>query len=321
MALASIGTSGANGSCCAVSRSQGAGASARRCRGGPVVLGRQPRRVGRRRGSRRRRARAPVAATRRPVARWPRASVEVARRGATATRMPRPRTPTPTWTARRPRRVGSRVPCRLVGLHLVHRCLGLGIEDRLGDGVGDRDRPARRGQLDVVDLGPRRGRIDVAGEVLEVGLDRGADAVAVPRRVRLERVGVGAQLLAPGREVEDLGLEPTALALGDAARGGFGFADQRLRLRLRLLDQLTRARLRLVRPRRRRRAARAAACAAASRRLRDSTGAAPRSPLPQPRCGLRAAGTGRPAASCSFCVKLSIVAAARSSRSSTSSRW
>ena len=97
-----------------------------------------------------------------------------------------------------------------------------------------------------MDLGPRRGRLDLAGEVREVGLDRGADALAVAGRVRVERVGVGAQLLATRREVEDLGFESAAFTLGDAAGGGLGVADERLRLRLGLLDQLTRARLRLV---------------------------------------------------------------------------
>ena len=73
-----------------------------------------------------------------------------------------------------------------------------------------------------------------------------ADAVAVPGHVLLERVGVGAQLLAAGREVEQLGLEPASLTLGDAAGGGLGVADQRLRLRLGLLEHLLGARLRLV---------------------------------------------------------------------------
>ncbi len=217
--------------------------------GGPVVLGRQPRRVGRRRGGRRlRRGRRwrPLSGRRRALRRRRSRWRGDGRRGRGCLgREHRARRGRRVDRAERAR-VGTRVPRRLVGLHLVHRFLGLGIEDGLDDGVGDRDRPARRGQVDVVDLGPRRGRLDLAGEVLEVGLDRGADALAVPRRVRVERVGVGAQLLTARRQVEDLGLESTAFTFGDAAGGGFRVADERLRLRLRLLQQLARARLRLV---------------------------------------------------------------------------
>ena len=114
-------------------------------------------------------------------------------------------------------------------------------------------RPPRRWgrvAVDGISTSWSSGRSDggstVAAELGQVALDRGADAVAVAGDVLLERVGVGAQLLTPGREVEQLGLEPAALALGDAAGGGLGVADQGLRLGLRLLEHLLGAGLRLV---------------------------------------------------------------------------
>ena len=187
---------------------------------------------------------------------------------------------------------------------------------------GRRSRPATRaaGSSTSWISGRGAGGSTSPARLLEVGLDRGADAVAVARRVRVERVGVGAQLLAARREVEDLGLEPTAFTFGDAAGGGLGVADERLRLRLRLLEQLARARLRLVHRvvggalREQQRALQHVGVFA-TRRQRHLR------PLPAAAAGAAAAaGTGRLAASCSFCVRLSMVTAARSSRSSTSSR-
>ncbi len=106
---------------------------------------------------------------------------------------------------------------------------------------------ARDRELDLVHLGARRRRFDrLVADAREVGLDRGTDPLAVARHVLVERVGVTRQRVATRAELGDLLFEPTAFALGDAARGGLGFADQRLRACFGLLDQLARVRLRLV---------------------------------------------------------------------------
>ena len=100
----------------------------------------------------------------------------------------------------------------------------------------------RRGHIGH--LGPRRRRVDRATEVREIALDRGAHAVAVAARVRLERVGVGLQASAARDELRDLGLEATPLTLVDATGGDFGLADEGLGLRLGLVEDLARALLR-----------------------------------------------------------------------------
>ncbi len=124
---------------------------------------------------------------------------------------------------------------------------GLGRDHGLGRDVdGRRWRLAGRRDLDLVQLGTRRRWLDLTTEVGEVGFDRGTEAVAVAGRVRVERVGVGAQLLASGGELEDLGFEPATLTFRDAPSSRLGIADQRLRLGFGLLEQLARPRLRLV---------------------------------------------------------------------------
>ncbi len=154
----------------------------------------------------------------------------------------RARVPVGVATGRRRGRVlgGIRVGGEV---DLGHRC-GLGHCRDRGGGRGlalDRD-------VDVVQLGTLRRRLDLATatESREVLLERAADAVAIAGDVLLERVGVGAQLLTSCRQVEQLGLEPAAFALGDPSGGGFGVADQRLRLGLRLLEHLLGTGLRLV---------------------------------------------------------------------------
>ena len=171
---------------------------------------------------------------------------------------------------------------------------------------------ARDRELDLVHLGARRRRFDrLVAEGREVGLDRGADALAVARHVLLERVGVGPQRVATRAELGDLRFEAAALALGDAARGGLGFADQRLRLGLGLLDQLRGLRLRLVDRvvggalREQQRALQHLGVVAARR---DGRGGS-------------VGGAARRARLDADCVRFSMVTAARSRRSSTSSRW
>ena len=101
--------------------------------------------------------------------------------------------------------------------------------------------------LDVAELGTGLGRRDgAAAEPVEVRLDGRAHALAVRRRVVLDRVGVGLQRVAACREVLDVGLEAPALALGDAPCAGLGLAHECLRTGFGLLDEAARLSVGLV---------------------------------------------------------------------------
>ena len=93
--------------------------------------------------------------------------------------------------------------------------------------------------LDVTRLGPharRRGR--TAAQRGEVGLERANAAIAVVGLEARERLDVGEQRVAPGREVEDLLFEAAAFGFAAPAGVGFGVGDQPARLDLGVVDHL-----------------------------------------------------------------------------------
>ena len=82
------------------------------------------------------------------------------------------------------------------------------------------------------------------GQVGQLGLDRGADPVAVFGCELLEGIDVAAERITRRAELRDFRLDAAALALGDPARGRLGFAHQRLGFGFRLAHQLRRPGLR-----------------------------------------------------------------------------
>ena len=218
-ALASIGDVGENASCWAVSCSHGAGASPGRLGGRPVVVGRAtttPPSVRRPSSLRRRRRRRPLAARRRTRWRGDRrradgrlgrdaiAALEPLAAGSTE---PIARGRGPGGRSRRRRRSAPRrrapAPARCRSRH----------------GAVSRSVAARRRATRAA-----RRRLDLAAERCEVGLDRGPHALAVSAAYALERVGVGAQLLAARRRGR--GSRPRA---GDARPRRCGARWPRLR--------------------------------------------------------------------------------------------
>src|SRR5262249_45406505 len=93
-------------------------------------------------------------------------------------------------------------------------------------------RLARARNFDVVQLGPIPDLARELAQRVELGLDRLPETAAVLGLVLLEAVHVGAQRVAPGRELDDLGFESLPLALGDSTRRRLGIGDEAARLLL-----------------------------------------------------------------------------------------